>query len=162
VITGTAVTAHNDTTGKQGGTSGEFYHLTSSAYNNLLSQDQSVTTTSDVTFASAVIPVVTDIKVAAYDVVIGDESKIIQFDNAAVSFTTTIPLNASEAFNLGTIIQFRKTGAGDITIAKAVGVTFRGVLGNNNVKIDGEDGYLVQLEKTGTDTWLISGNIKGV
>ena len=41
---------HNNLSGLQGGTNGEYYHLDSEAYNYLKDQDQEVTTTSNVTF----------------------------------------------------------------------------------------------------------------
>jgi hypothetical protein len=52
---GSGITDHNNLNNVQGGALGEYYHLIQSAYNNLSAQDQTVTTTSDVTFDTATI-----------------------------------------------------------------------------------------------------------
>ena len=49
------VFVHNDLSGLQGGTTSEYYHLTSSAYNHLKNQDQEVLTSSTPTFSSLII-----------------------------------------------------------------------------------------------------------
>lgn len=97
-----------------------------------------------------------------YQAVLGDASKIVEFANGASDFAFIIPKNLTVAFPVGTTITFRKTGSGDVTIVKDAGVTFRGALGNVNVKIDGQDGFEGKLEKTATNIWLITGAIKAV
>lgn len=54
--------AHNDLTDIQGGTTNEYYHLTSSEYTNISGLDQSVNTDSDVTFNDATVDGNLDVK----------------------------------------------------------------------------------------------------
>lgn len=71
-------------------------------------------------------------------------------NSLTVQRLVTIPLNATVAFPLGTCVDICNTGAGNLKISPAVGVTALGtphVFGNFSV---------VRLIKTGTDTWLIS------
>jgi len=125
--------------------------------------DQSQTIAGDKTFSGYItysVDVVT--KTASGNALASDYGKIAEFTNGATSYTYTVQPNSTISFSVGSKIWVRKTGTGDITIAKGAGVTFRGVLGDNSVKVDGEDGYIVELEKTDTDEWLVSGNIKPV
>lgn len=89
-------------------------------------------------------------------------NSIIEFVNGGSDFSYIIPPASSVPFKIGNWLVFRKTGVGDITIQKGSGVTFRGVLGDNNIKLDGEDGYAVYIENTAADEWLIRGSIKAV
>ena len=88
-----------------------------------------------------------------------EAQKVVEFTNGASDYTYTLPQNSDVAFPIGSWMEIRKTGTGDITITKGTGATFRGVEGDVNIKIDGEDGYSVFVEKTAINTWLISGNI---
>lgn len=107
--------------------------------------------------------VVVNSQAGNYQAVLSDAFKTIEFTNGASDYAFTIPLNATTAFAVGTLITARKTGSGNITITQEnASMTFRGVLGDVNVKIDGQDGYEVVLEKTDTDEWLISGAVKPV
>lgn len=96
-----------------------------------------------------------------YQAILTDNNKVIEFANAAADFTFTIPPNSTEKFPIGAWMEVRKTGAGEITIARG-GIAFRSNLGNVNVKIDGADGFSIFIEKTALDIWLISGAIKAV
>lgn len=91
-----------------------------------------------------------------------DASSVIEYTNGASDYTYTLPQNSAVAFPIGSWIEIRKTGSGEITITKGAGATFRGALGDVNAKIDGSDGYSAFLEKTATDTWLLSGSVKEV
>ena len=93
---------------------------------------------------------------------LSDQNSTVEFQNSTSDYIYTIPPASSVAFPLGSWIICRKTGTGDITLARGSGVIFRGVLGDVDVKLDGEDGFSAYLEKTATDTWLIQGNIKAV
>jgi len=94
---------------------------------------------------------------------LNEQNATVEFQNGAGDYVWTIPPNSSVAFPTGAWMALRKTGDGDITVAKGAGVTFRHEnFGDNNVKLDGKDGYSVYIEKTATDTWLLSGSIKTV
>lgn len=97
-----------------------------------------------------------------YQAVLTDASKIIEFNNGASDYDFTIPPNSIIPFPIGTIMTFRKTGAGEITITRGAGVFFRGALGDVDIKLDGQDGFEGKLEKTATNIWLITGAIKAV
>lgn len=91
-----------------------------------------------------------------------DAEHIIEYTNGASDYAFTLPQNSDVAFPIGSWIEIRRTGSGEITITKGTGATFRGALGDVNVKIDGADGYSSFIEKTATNTWLISGSVKAV
>ena len=95
--------------------------------------------------------------------VIGEQNSVIEFQNGAGNYAWTIPPNSSVAFPVGSWMVLRKTGAGDITLTRGSGVAFQHEnFGDNNVKLDGQEGYSVYIEKTATDAWLLSGAIKTV
>lgn len=91
---------------------------------------------------------------------LSDQNSIVEFQNSTSDYIYTIPPDSTTAFPKGSWIICRKTGTGDITIARGSSVVFRSVLGDADVKIDGEDGFSVYLEKTAVNTWLNQGNIK--
>jgi len=88
-----------------------------------------------------------------YTLVIGDAGKVIECSNAG-AITLTVPANASVAFAVGTIVTVEQTGAGQVTISPASGVTVNEVEGNTKIK--GQYG-VVSLRKTATDTWTLYG-----
>jgi len=75
--------------------------------------------------------------------------------NSGSAFTVTIPLNATVAFPVGTMINITTKGTGVITIDAVAGVTLNGVDGGNT-QIQGQWGA-VSLWKDTTDGWIISG-----
>lgn len=93
-----------------------------------------------------------------------EQNNIVEFQNGSSDYAWTIPPDSSVNFPHGSWMILRKTGTGEITVTKGSGVTFRGVLGNVNVKIDSEDGdgYYILIEKTDDNEWLLIGNIKAV
>lgn len=64
----------------------------------------------------------------AYTLVLADDGKVVEMNNASGT-TLTIPLFSSVAFPTGTTITVIQTGAGQTTIAGAVGVTVNGTPG---------------------------------
>lgn len=100
------------------------------------------------------------VKSANYTAALADNFHTIEYNNSTNSYTFTLPQISEIAFPVGSWIEIRKTGTGEITIAKGTGATFRGALGDVNVNIDGEDGYSAFAEKTATNTWLITGSVK--
>jgi len=94
---------------------------------------------------------------------LSEQNSVIEFQNGASAYTWTIPPNSSAAFPIGSWQVLRKTGTGDITLARGAGVVFEHEnFGDNNVKLDGAKGYSVYIEKTAADTWLLTGAIKTV
>ena len=91
----------------------------------------------------------------AYTLVLGDAGKYVTLSNAA-SITLTIPANATVAFDVGTVVNVVQLGAGQVTIAGAVGVTVNSE--GSKLKLKGQ--YAVaSLLKTATNTWVALGNL---
>lgn len=85
-----------------------------------------------------------------------DASKILNC-NSASAITITIPLNATDAFPVGTEIGFVRLGAGAVTIAGTVGVTLRSI--DNKNKIKGQYSSAALL-KVATDEWVLAGSLE--
>lgn len=88
-----------------------------------------------------------------YTLVLTDAGGLITLANAS-PITVTVPTNASVAFPVGTQIGLIQTGAGQVTLAGAVGVTVNSF--NSALKIVGNGGLAV-LVKTATNTWQAAG-----
>ena len=94
-----------------------------------------------------------------YTLVLTDLGKTIRMTNGSAN-TVTIPLNASVAFDTGTTIVLRQSGAGTTTLEGDTGVTLNGVSGGSGDMIAQ---YMdVMLQKVGTDTWEVAGAITTV
>ncbi len=91
---------------------------------------------------------------SSYTLVIGDAWQWVTSNNAgAVSFT--VPNNSSVAFATNTTIQIINYGAGKLTFNGASGVTVNSSLGYLSL-VQGASAF---LQKTGTNTWWLSGGI---
>ena len=91
-----------------------------------------------------------------YTLVLADAGRVIEV-NSASNITVTIPANATAAFATGATIIVTRRGAGDVTLAGAVGVTLRS--GGSRLKI-GQQYAAVAVQKIGTDEWLVLGDLK--
>lgn len=90
-----------------------------------------------------------------YTLALTDIAKIVTLSNAA-AITLTVPPESSVAWPAGTTIVLAALGAGTVTIAAGSGVTINSADGNLDIGIQ----YgVVTLLKTGTDTWLLFGNL---
>lgn len=89
-----------------------------------------------------------------YPLIITDAGKIVEM-NFAGGNQVTVPLNSSAAFATGTQIIVLQTGAGQTTIAGAVGVTVNGTPG---LKLRAQWSSAT-LIKRGTDTWVAVGDL---
>jgi len=92
--------------------------------------------------------------VGAYTLALTDDGKVVEMDNASGT-TLTVPLNSSVAFPTGTTITILQTGAGQTTLAGAVGVTVNATPG---LKLRAQYSACVLL-KRGTDTWVALGDL---
>ena len=91
----------------------------------------------------------------AYTLVLGDAGKYVTLSNAS-AVTLTVPTNATVAFDVGTVVNIVQLGAGQVTIAGAVGVTVNSE--SSKLKLKGQ--YAVaSLLKTATNTWVALGNL---
>ncbi len=90
-----------------------------------------------------------------YTLVLADRGGLVTLSNAS-AITLTVPTNASVAYAVGTQIGLLQTGAGQVTVAGASGVTVTSF--GSLTKLAG-NGALAVLVKTGTDSWYLSGQL---
>jgi hypothetical protein len=102
----------------------------------------------------AISPVTTQ-SGTSYTALIGDANTYIRFTNAS-AVTFTIPLNASVAFPVNTVIEMEQAGAGTLTVAAAGGVTINSRA--SHFSLAGQFG-VAALKKVATDTWTLTGDI---
>ncbi len=88
---------------------------------------------------------------ANHDLVLGDASKLILMTSGSAN-TVTVPLNATQAFPIGTKIYLAQMGAGTTTVAATGGVTIRS---SRTLAARAQYSELM-LTKIATDTWLLS------
>lgn len=100
-------------------------------------------------------PLVTNAQVGTtYTLVLSDAGKMLEVNNAS-AITVTVPLNSSVAFPVGTQVNILQTGAGQITVAGAGGVTVNATPGLNLR----EQWSSATLIKRATDTWVLVGDL---
>lgn len=111
---------------------------------------------SDGTQVKAGVPSLTAInqQTGAYTTVLTDRDNLIEV-NSASGVTVTIPTNASVAYPVGTSFDILQTGAGQITIAGAAGVTVNATPG---LKLRTQWSSAT-LFKRATDTWVVYGDL---
>lgn len=90
----------------------------------------------------------------SYTLALSDSTKIVELNNAA-AITLTVPTDASVAFPVGTQINLLQTGAGQVTVVGASGVTVNSEGGK--LKLKGQ-WAAATLVKRATNTWVIFGN----
>jgi hypothetical protein len=102
------------------------------------------------------VPSITAInqQAGAYTPVLADRDKLVEVSNAS-GVTVTIPTNASVAYPVGTSIDILQTGAGQVTIAGAGGVTVNATPG---LKLRTQWSSAT-LFKRATDTWVVFGDL---
>jgi hypothetical protein len=93
-------------------------------------------------------------KTASYTLVLTDRDKVVEISNAGAT-TLTVPLNSSVAFPVGSSITILQTGAGQITVAGASGVTVNATPG---LKLRTQ-WSVATLIKRATDTWVLMGDL---
>lgn len=97
--------------------------------------------------------IVVNTQTASYTLVLADAGKLVEM-NVASANTLTIPLNASVAFPVGTVINVRQYGAGVTTIGGSATIRSRGSL----VNLAGTYAEAA-LTKRATDEWVASGDL---
>ena len=85
-------------------------------------------------------------------------NKLITYSNAS-AIAVTIPLNSSVAFPTGTSINIAQTGAGQVTISGASGVTVRSTGGTATAPKTRAQYSAITCIKIATDEWLCIGDI---
>jgi hypothetical protein len=107
------------------------------------------------TAVSSASQVAVNAQTGSYTLALSDAGCAVEVNDASAS-TVTVPLNATVAFPIGTVIEVAQIGAGQITVAAASGVTLQsaGSLVHTRVQFSA-----VSLRKRGTDTWLLVGDL---
>lgn len=90
-----------------------------------------------------------------YTLALSDLGALVELGNAS-PITLTVPLESSVAFAVGDRIDILQTGAGQVTIAGAGGVTLNAY--DNQFKLNGQFA-VATLIKRAANTWLLVGNI---
>jgi hypothetical protein len=90
-----------------------------------------------------------------YTLVAGDAGDLVTLTNAG-AITLTVPTNASVAFANGTQVTIIQTGAGQVTVAGASGVTISASDSATKLRTQYSAATLI---KTGTDSWVLIGDI---
>jgi len=102
------------------------------------------------------VPSLTEInqKTDAYTTVLGDRDKLVEV-SSATGVTVTIPTNSSVAYPVGTSIDILQTGAGQVTIEGAAGVTVNATPG---LKLRTQWSSAT-LFKRAENTWVVFGDL---
>jgi hypothetical protein len=90
-----------------------------------------------------------------YTLALADANQMVTLSNAS-GITLTVPANGTIAFPTNTEIDLVQLGAGQVTVAAAGGVTINSY--QSKLSIAGQYAGAT-LKKTGTNTWLLIGNL---
>lgn len=83
---------------------------------------------------------------------------VVTLSNAS-AIAVTIPTNATTAFPVGTVLNFAQTGAGQVTVSGASGVTITSVgatAASPKTRVQYSAGSAIQ---TSANNWLVVGDI---
>ena len=98
---------------------------------------------------------VAGIKYSTSHTLVLDNSYYMVEIESSTAETVTIPLNATTAFPIGTVIYVCQLGTGQVTISPTVGVTLRS--SNSEYKTNGQYSVIV-LRKRLTNEWVMWGD----
>lgn len=90
-----------------------------------------------------------------YTLALTDAGDVVTLTNGS-AITVTVPLNSSVAFPIGTQVTLAQMGAGQVTVAGAVGVTVYAADSFLKLRTQYSSGTLI---KTATNTWLLIGDL---
>ena len=91
-----------------------------------------------------------------YTLAVTDAGQLVTLTNAS-AITLTVPTNASVPFAIGTQITIAQSGAGQVTISPAVGVTVSAADTATKLRTQWSAATLI---KTNTSNWILIGDIK--
>jgi hypothetical protein len=90
-----------------------------------------------------------------YTLVLADAGKVVRVDSATAA-DVTVPPNSSVAFTVGTVVNVRAVGAGQVTVVAGSGVTVNTA---ETLVLSGQWSE-VSLHKVGTDEWDLVGDVE--
>ena len=91
-----------------------------------------------------------------YTLAASDAGDLVTLTNAS-AITLTVPTNASVPFAIGTQITIAQSGAGQVTVSPAVGVTVSAADTATKLRVQWSAATLI---KTNTNNWILIGDIK--
>lgn len=91
----------------------------------------------------------------SYTIALSDLGSLVELSNAS-PITVTVPTEAVHPFTVGDRVDILQTGAGQVTIAGASGVTVNAF--DNGLKLNGQ-WAAATLIKRATNTWVAIGNL---
>lgn len=100
-------------------------------------------------------PATVNTQTASYGLVVADSGSIVEM-NVGSANNLTVPLNSTQAFQTGTIIDITQLGAGKTTVVATGGVTIRSISGF--LSLNGQYSGAT-LYKRDTDEWVLVGNL---
>lgn len=90
----------------------------------------------------------------SYTLLLTDAGKVVECTNAA-AVAVTVPPNSSVAFPVGTVLEVRQCGVGQVTINPGAGVTVR----TSATYTTRVQWATVALHKRATDEWVLGGDL---
>jgi hypothetical protein len=93
----------------------------------------------------------------SYTLAAADAASVVRCSNTS-PITATLPLNATTAIPVGTVISVRQTASGPVTISPAVGVTLNVPAGR--LAVTRAIGAVAMVHKVATDTWDLTGDLQ--
>jgi hypothetical protein len=91
-----------------------------------------------------------------YTLAASDAGDLVTLTNAS-AITLTVPTNASVPFAIGTQVTIAQSGAGQVTISPAVGVTVSAADTATKLRVQWSAATLI---KTNTNNWILIGDIE--
>jgi hypothetical protein len=112
-------------------------------------------TAADARYSPLNVTIPSDQTGTTYTLVLTDANNSIGFSNAS-AITVTVPPNSSVAFPVGSLVELRAVGAGQITVAPGSGVTLRSPGGALKSRVQYS---AISLLKIATDAWSVQGDL---
>lgn len=119
----------------------------------LTSTDMNAYLTDNLTFIKTQVEF--NARTDSYTLALSDGGKVVEMGKATAQ-TLTIPTNASVAFPVGTTITVLQTGAGQVTVAGASGVTVNSAYSLLKLTSQWSAATLV---KRAENTWVVFGDL---
>jgi hypothetical protein len=91
----------------------------------------------------------------SYTLVLADAGALVRCTSGS-AVTVTVPLNATVAYPVGTSIEIRQAGAGQVTVSPTGGVTLNS---ESAMRKTAAQHRSVSLVKVATDTWDLDGSL---
>jgi len=105
--------------------------------------------------ATGAVPLSINPQTASYGLLLADAYKLVTMTVGSAN-NLTVPLNSTQAFDVGTSIIIAQGGAGQTSIVATGGVTLNAPDGALKLRVQYSQCVLI---KTATDTWLVCGDL---